>query len=705
MFSKVMIANRGEIACRIIRTCQRLSIRTLAVYSDADEGALHTRLADEAFYIGPSPARESYLDQEKLIKIAREEQVQAIHPGYGFLSENADFAAACEKAGIIFIGPPPSAIEAMGLKDQAKILMEKAGVPVVPGYHGDNQDPAFLASEASRIHYPVLIKARAGGGGKGMRKVEAPADFSQALDSARREAAASFGDTHVLLERWIETPRHIEVQIFADQQGNVVHLYERDCSLQRRHQKVIEEAPAPGIDPATRTAMTTAAINAAKAIGYVGAGTVEFIAEGGVKKLHSQGFWFMEMNTRLQVEHPVTEAITGIDLVEWQLRIAAGESLPLKQADIPLNGAAMEARIYAEDPAQDFIPQPGHLTYIDFPASHDQTVRIDSGVQSGDEITPYYDPMIAKVIASGSTRTQAINRLRQALGEIYINGLTTNLSFLHRLLGQKDFHKATMDTGLIDRALEELIEPSPASPAIQAAAGLLLSGALVTETTRTETMQAQNTQRDSWNQLPGFRLWTSDALPVSLVEKIERAENPLTLYIVPHIASGGGNLFDVTVTPDATPLCVKYLPDQTPHGHTTHETRQNEAYNATLCLSIDGKISHLNYRRTDDEVVIYHNAQNFLYRRADRLDGADDSTAGTGDDVRSLMPGAIRLVAVKPGDYVEKGAVLIGMEAMKMEQILEAPRAGEIDSVTVKVGDQVAAGDILVTFAPSKVSS
>ena len=687
MFSKVMIGNRGEIACRIIRTCQRLSIRTLAVYSDADEGALHTRLADEAVYIGPSPARESYLNQEKLIKIAREAQVQAIHPGYGFLSENADFAAACREAEIIFIGPPPSAIEAMGLKDHAKILMEKAGVPVVPGYHGDNQDPAFLAKEANRIGYPVLIKARAGGGGKGMRKTERPADFSSALDSARREAAASFGDTHVLLERWIETPRHIEVQIFADQQGNVVHLYERDCSLQRRHQKVIEEAPAPGMDSATRTEMTTAAINAAKAIGYVGAGTVEFIAEGGEKKLHPKGFWFMEMNTRLQVEHPVTEAITGIDLVEWQLRIAAGEPLPFKQADIPLNGAAMEARLYAEDPAQDFIPQPGHLTDIYFPESRDQTVRIDSGVQSGDEITPYYDPMIAKVIASGATRAQAIARLRQVLSEIQINGLTTNLSFLYRLLGQKDFNAETMDTGLIERCLKELIEPAPPSPAIQAAAGLLLSGVLANN----------HTDKDPWTQLPGFRLWTNDAMPLSLIEKIEGPENPLNLSIL----SKGDRLFDVMITPDHKPLNIKYLPD-----HPLNQARQNEPHRSTLCLSIDGKISHVSYRYlSDDEVIIYHNAQAFLYRRADGLDGADDSSAGASDDVRSLMPGAIRMVSVKPGDSVEKGAVLIGMEAMKMEQILEAPRTGEIEKVTVKVGDQVAAGDILVTFAASVTAS
>ena len=396
MFSSVLIANRGEIACRVIRTARRLGLRSIAVYSEADAHALHVRMADEAHPIGPAPAAQSYLVADKIIAAAKAAGADCIHPGYGFLSENAGFAQACHDAGIVFVGPPPDAIRAMGLKDRAKALMEKAGVPVVPGYHGDKQDAAFLKRKAYEIGYPVLIKAVAGGGGKGMRRVDRHADFDAALEAAQREAQGAFGDAHVLIEKYVNAPRHIELQVFADGHGNAIHLNERDCSLQRRHQKVIEEAPAPGMSVSLRARMGAAAVAAAKAVGYQGAGTVEFIADGA-GGLKDDGFWFMEMNTRLQVEHPVTEAVTGLDLVEWQFRVAAGERLPLKQDQVRLDGHAVEARLYAEDPERGFLPSTGRLVALSFPQG--EGLRIDSGVEAGDTVTPFYDPMIAKVIA------------------------------------------------------------------------------------------------------------------------------------------------------------------------------------------------------------------------------------------------------------------------------------------------------------------
>jgi len=432
VFESVLIANRGEIACRIVRTAKRLGMRTVAVYSTADEGALHMRLADEAYLIGEAEPRQSYLSIERLIETAKKARAQCIHPGYGFLSENADFAEACKTAGIVFVGPPPDAIRAMGLKDRAKALMEKAGVPVVPGYHGDVQADAFLKRKAYEIGYPVLIKAVAGGGGRGMRRVDKHADFDDALGAARREAESAFGDPRVLIEKYIEAPRHIEFQVFGDSSGQVIHLNERDCSLQRRHQKVIEEAPAPGMTAELRAEMGRAAVEAARAIGYVGAGTVEFIA-AAASGLKSGGFWFMEMNTRLQVEHPVTEAITGFDLVEWQFRIASGETIGLRQDDVPLDGHAIEARIYAEDPERDFLPSIGRIGYLRAPETS-AGLRIDTGVREGDAISRHYDPMLAKLIAWGEDRPSALRRLKAALGEYRVGGLTTNVAFLQRLV-------------------------------------------------------------------------------------------------------------------------------------------------------------------------------------------------------------------------------------------------------------------------------
>ena len=457
MIKSLLIANRGEIACRIIRTAGKMGIRTVAVYSDADAKALHVRMADEAVHIGPSPARESYLVGEKIIAAAKADKAQAIHPGYGFLSENADFAEAVIKAGLIWVGPKPDSIRAMGLKDAAKKLMADAGVPVTPGYLGEDQDPKRLKKEADAIGYPVLIKAVAGGGGKGMRRVDASKDFDDALESCKREAASSFGDDRVLIEKYILSPRHIEVQVFGDSHGNVVHLFERDCSLQRRHQKVIEEAPAPGMDEATREAVCGAAVRAAKAVNYEGAGTIEFIADAS-KGLKADRIWFMEMNTRLQVEHPVTEMITGQDLVEWQLRVASGEKLPLRQDELSTDGWAIEARLYAEDPAKGFLPSVGRLEHFDL----GEEGRIETGVEEGDAISPYYDPMIAKLVAWGGDRSEAISELAHVLDGIEVWPVKTNAAFLFNAVLDKDFGTERIDTGFIERKLDELVpDPEP----------------------------------------------------------------------------------------------------------------------------------------------------------------------------------------------------------------------------------------------------
>jgi 3-methylcrotonyl-CoA carboxylase alpha subunit len=472
MFDSLLIANRGEIACRIIRTAREMGLRTIAVYSEADAQALHVRMADEAILIGPAPARESYLDAARILDAARESGAAAIHPGYGFLSENAEFAESVIAAGLIWVGPNPDSIRAMGLKDAAKARMIAAGVPVTPGYLGEDQNPERLAAEADAVGYPVLIKAVAGGGGKGMRRVDDRAAFAEALASCRREAAASFGDDRVLIEKYILSPRHIEVQVFGDRHGHVVHLYERDCSLQRRHQKVIEEAPAPGMDDATRQAVCGAAVRAAQAVDYVGAGTIEFIADAS-EGLRADRVWFMEMNTRLQVEHPVTEEITGVDLVEWQLRVAAGEPLPMAQDDISIHGHAIEARLYAEDPAKGFLPAIGTLEVFDL--GDDPAIRIDTGVEEGAEITPWYDPMIAKVIAHGDSREAAREALADALDEAVIWPVRTNAGFLVEALDHPDFASGQVDTGLIAREGEALMPPSePSEDALAEAAAALI---------------------------------------------------------------------------------------------------------------------------------------------------------------------------------------------------------------------------------------
>jgi 3-methylcrotonyl-CoA carboxylase alpha subunit len=487
VIKSLLIANRGEIACRIIRTARAMGIRTVAVYSDADAKALHVRMADEAVHIGPSPARESYLVGEKIIEAAKATKAKAIHPGYGFLSENADFAQAVIDAGLIWVGPKPDSIRAMGLKDAAKTLMANAGVSVTPGYHGEDQSPDLLKMEANAISYPVLIKAVAGGGGKGMRRVDAAKDFDDALESCKREAASSFGDDRVLIEKYILSPRHIEVQVFGDSKGNVVHLFERDCSLQRRHQKVIEEAPAPGMDEATRESVCSAAVRAAKAVNYEGAGTIEFIADAS-EGLKADRIWFMEMNTRLQVEHPVTEEITGQDLVEWQLRVASGEKLPKKQDELSINGWAIEARLYAEDPAKGFLPSVGPLDHFDL----GDEGRIETGVEEGDAISPFYDPMIAKLVAHGDDRAEAIGELAAILDEIEVWPVRTNAGFLFNALLQPEFGAADIDTGFIERHLEDLVpDPEPDDAIWRGAAAVAL---------------AIDEEEDSTGGLAGFRL-------------------------------------------------------------------------------------------------------------------------------------------------------------------------------------------------------
>ena len=507
MFPRILVANRGEIACRVIATAHRMGIETVAVHSDADAGARHVRLATEAVRIGPSPAGESYLVGKRIVDAALRSGAEAVHPGYGFLSENPDFVEAVEAAGLVFIGPSAASVRAMGLKDAAKDLMAGAGVPVVPGYHGANQDPGHLAREADRIGYPVIIKARAGGGGRGMRPVGEPAEFSDALSSARREAKAGFGDCAVLVEKFIHRPRHVEVQVFGDSHGNVVHLFERDCSLQRRHQKVIEEAPAPGMPEDVRKAMGAAAVKAARAVDYVGAGTVEFIADGS-DGLRADGFWFMEMNTRLQVEHPVTEAITGLDLVELQLRVAAGEMLPFGQSDLGINGHAIEARICAEDVRKGFLPATGRLGHVGFPEAAEFAngdVRIDSGVRSGDEISPHYDSMIAKLIVHGSSRGHALAGLQRALAGTVLTGPATNLEFLSALAAHEGFGGGEFDTGLVERDFERLAELRAPRPCTSALAALSAAGLI-----------ADPGLPDPWERFTGWRHWPSEPRRICL---------------------------------------------------------------------------------------------------------------------------------------------------------------------------------------------
>ncbi|PWL19411.1 methylcrotonoyl-CoA carboxylase [Falsochrobactrum shanghaiense] len=648
MFKKILIANRGEIACRIMRTARKMGIATVAIYSDADAHALHVEMADEAVRVGPAPSAQSYLNIDAIIKTALETGAEAIHPGYGFLSENPAFVEAAEAAGLVFIGPSAKAIRAMGLKDAAKALMEKAGVPVVPGYHGDNQDGAFLKDQADRMTYPVLIKARAGGGGKGMRRVDNPAEFTAALDSARREAEAAFGDGAVLIEKYMTKPRHIEVQVFGDNHGNAVHLFERDCSLQRRHQKVIEEAPAPGMTAEMRAAMGEAAVKAALAIGYSGAGTVEFIADVS-EGLRADRFFFMEMNTRLQVEHPVTEAITGLDLVEWQLRVAAGDPLPKRQDELAINGWAFEARLYAEDPARDFLPATGRLALFAPP----ENARVDSGVRAGDTITPFYDPMIAKIITHGATRDEALNRLDAALDKTRIAGLVTNRQFLSELCNLEAFRKGDVDTGLIARETDTLFAEQKPSDLAFALAAL---GAL-------DLLDAP-ARDDPWTRLRGFRLWGEASRSVLLAHHGECHTVNFTTKGDRHFSFAFGDLEILS-----------------------HE-------NGLLRFSIDGRVSEAMVLRISHDVNVQVEGRDTIFHHMQSV-GAEEDTSSE-SRILAPMPGLVRLVSITEGMNVAKGDVLVTMEAMKMELSLTAPRDGRVASVRVAAGDQVDEGALLV---------
>ncbi|MBT2304817.1 acetyl/propionyl/methylcrotonyl-CoA carboxylase subunit alpha [Variovorax paradoxus] len=662
MFSKILIANRGEIACRVIKTARRMGIATVAVYSEADANARHVRLADEAVLIGPAPAKESYLVAHRILLAAKETGAQAVHPGYGFLSENAEFADACEAAGIAFIGPPASAIRAMGSKSAAKTLMERAAVPLTPGYHGDNQEPAFLAGKAAEIGYPVLIKASAGGGGKGMRRVDAAQDFEASLASCQREAVNSFGDAHVLVEKYVLRPRHIEIQVFGDKHGNCVYLFERDCSVQRRHQKVLEEAPAPGMTPERRAAMGKAAVDAAKAVGYVGAGTVEFIAN------QDGSFYFMEMNTRLQVEHPVTEMITGLDLVEWQLRVASGEPLPLAQEELAIDGHALEARIYAEDPDKGFLPSTGKLVYL-APPLESEFVRVDTGVEQGDEITPHYDPMIAKLIVWGGDRRQALARMRQALSQYRVVGVQNNVEFLARLVTVPAFADADLDTGLIERE-QKLLFPDKSSVADEV--WLLAALAELLRERRIAAKQALQSREGAspWRALDGWRLGG-------------HVQRELVLRQADLVEAVG-----VEAAAESFLL-----------------TLHSRKVLASGTLSVDGELhAQFEGRRLRATVVatgerrqVFFQGRSWPFARVDTR-----HVGGTGDDVeaglKAPMPGKVISLLASPGTEVEKGTPLLVLEAMKMEHVITAPRKGMVKEYRFVPGDQVTDGAELLDF-------
>lgn len=668
MFNKILIANRGEIACRVAATAHKMGIQTVAVYSEADAGAKHVAVCDEAVLIGPAPAKESYLRADKIIEVALATGAQAIHPGYGFLSENEAFAEACAKAGLAFIGPPASAIRAMGSKSAAKALMEKAAVPLVPGYHGDNQDADFLQQQADKIGYPVLLKASAGGGGKGMRIVQASADFKDALASCKREAISSFGDDKVLVEKYLTRPRHIEIQVFADTKGECVYLFERDCSVQRRHQKVLEEAPAPGMTAERRAAMGEAAVAAAKAVGYVGAGTVEFIAN------QDGSFYFMEMNTRLQVEHPVTEMITGLDLVEWQLRVAAGQALPLRQDQLQIHGHSLEARVYAENPEKGFLPSIGQLHFMHTPsavnfelggnASAPAGVRIDAGVREGDAISPFYDPMIAKLIVWGKDREQALTRMSLALSEYQIVGLASNIGFLQRLVSSVPFSTADLDTGLIERHHAALF------PAQQAAKLPVL--ALAAVSLLWNERQANLVSRDPWSDPSGWRMNSTLQRSLDYADEAGSYRVNVSYQADSWLLSDGKESALVSKVEQEGAVLRFKLGDLTVHGTVV---RHGEAFHVFV-----GGVHH----------VLHYN---------DPLAHAGEAE-GEGGRLTAPMPGKIVALLVKAGDAVEKGAPLLIMEAMKMEHTIAAPAKGTVEELLYAVGDQVNDGAQLLAFKP-----
>ncbi|MGE0349631.1 acetyl/propionyl/methylcrotonyl-CoA carboxylase subunit alpha [Hydrogenophaga sp.] len=666
MFNKILIANRGEIACRVAATARRLGVRSVAVYSDADASAKHVAACDESVHIGGSAPKDSYLRWERIIEAARATGAQAIHPGYGFLSENDAFANACAEAGIAFIGPPASAILAMGLKAESKQLMEKAGVPLVPGYHGSDQDPALLQREADRIGYPALIKASAGGGGKGMRVVEKSEDFAAALASCQREARNSFGSDAVLIEKYVQRPRHIEIQVFGDTQGNCVYLFERDCSVQRRHQKVLEEAPAPGMTPELRAQMGAAAVAAARAVNYVGAGTVEFIVEqppeGGMR------FYFMEMNTRLQVEHPVTEAITGLDLVEWQLRVASGEPLPLKQEDLRIHGHAIEARICAETPDNNFLPATGTLTVYRKPACtafERGTVRVDDGVREGDTISPFYDSMVAKLIVHGATREEALARLDAALAETRIVGLSTNVQFLRHVVGSRSFAQADLDTALIPREAAALFHQDKVGQPLAVAAA-------VAQTLLTERASER---ADPFSRRDG---WRPHGITVRRFDFEYQGESLLAHLSYLHDGALQLAFGDVNALLD-----FDALPAETGNR---------------MDLRFNGQRQTVQTWQVDENVHVFCPLGATQIVEIDALAHAGEAAA-EGGRLTAPMPGKVVSFAVKAGDAVKKGQALAVMEAMKMEHTIAAPVDGTVAELLYAPGDQVNEGAELLKLS------
>ena len=677
MFDKILIANRGEIACRVASTARRMGIRTVAVYSDADANALHVAACDEAFRLGPAPARDSYLRGDIILSIAQKSGALAIHPGYGFLSENENFARQCADMGLVFVGPPPAAIAAMGSKSESKRLMGKAGVPLVPGYHGDGQDAVLLRREADQIHYPVLIKASAGGGGKGMRVVGKSGDFAAALASCQREAKASFGDDRVLIEKYLTKPRHIEIQVFADTLGNCVYLFERDCSVQRRHQKVLEEAPAPGMTLKRRRAMGEAAVAAAKAVGYVGAGTVEFIVD--TEAVESDAFFFMEMNTRLQVEHPVTEMITRLDLVEWQLRVASGEALPLGQDQLDIRGHSIEARIYAEDPVKNFLPSVGQIVHLATPPSigfafNDNVdhvrdpapIRIDSGVRQGDAISQYYDPMIAKLIVWGEDRPAALRRMHAALDAYQVAGVATNIEFLHRLVRHRAFATADLDTGLIARNQDALLPANPVSDDMLAIAALAEVKGI--EARVQARAHATSDPYSPWNQVGSW--WLNQASAMAFTYLHDGMPHPIRL-----VANSAG--YEVTIG--------------------KHRIAAGLAQGQDLLVSLDGRLLRARVICDGEERVVFCDGATTRLTLIDpwRAPASDDAGVG---HLLAPMSGTIIAVNVRTGDRVAKGSTLLILEAMKMEHAISAPGDGVVEQVFYNAGDQVKEGAELVSL-------
>ena len=680
MFTKILIANRGEIACRVAASARRLGVKTVAVYSEADANAKHVAVCDEAVLIGPAAARESYLCADKIIAVALETGAQAIHPGYGFLSENSDFADACAAQGLVFIGPPAASIRAMGSKSAAKTLMEQAKVPLVPGYHGENQEAAFLQLEADRIGYPVLLKASAGGGGKGMRVVEQSGEFAAALASCKREAINSFGDDKVLVEKYLVRPRHIEIQVFADSHGQCVYLFERDCSVQRRHQKVLEEAPAPGMTPERRAAMGQAAVAAASAVGYVGAGTVEFIAN------QDGSFYFMEMNTRLQVEHPVTEMITGQDLVEWQLRVAAGEPLPLRQDQLQIHGHALEARVYAENPEKGFLPSIGQLQHCRTPAAvefengmtlaggnNPAKVRIDSGVRAGDAISPFYDPMIAKLIVWGPDRAAALAQMAQSLAQYQVVGLSSNIAFLQRLVKSEPFASADLDTGLIERHRATLFPPLQAAPM----AAIALASMALVDDERQQAEAGDCQPGNPWSHAMGWRLNQSMKRKLGFSDEYSAS-----------VTGGFDYETQLTYQHDGYQLNMYDA-----KASVQFKSRQGHDFSLVLGLnSVRGTVI-----RADDSFHVFYAGQHYVLHFHDPMAHAGEVEA-EGGRLTAPMPGKVVAVLVKAGQSVQKGDPLVIMEAMKMEHTIAAPQDGMVEQVFYAVGDQVADGAPLLAF-------